>query len=212
MGFDVFVGLQSGAGHDSRSGTWVFLVYSGVCQPLELDSWNSPKGIRTKILLEGMAEPIWMREAFNDAYPPVFPEFFFGFKKTKHPPWIPVKSEELDGHIVGDYQQLWMNKDSTKTCCCFLALDISERSCEQDLASLLYVGGCTSQVYIYINIYYYLYISIYIYIERAFYHWHGWNVATPLPFYKNESVWYFLGLRWAVKEGLPSGNFVARLF
>ena len=45
-----------------------------------------------------------------------------------------------------------MNKDSPKTCCRFLALNISERSSEQDLGSLLYPRGCTSQVYIYIYI------------------------------------------------------------
>lgn len=83
---------------------------------------------------------IWIWEAFNDAYPPFFPEFFFGFKKNKHPPWIPVKLRNWTDTLL----VIISSFEWTKT------LNISERSSEQDLGSLLYVGGYTSQVCIYI--------------------------------------------------------------
>lgn len=57
-GFWRFFGLQNGAGYDSWSGRWDFSwFYSGVCQPIGIGFLEFTKGIRTKILLEGMAEP-----------------------------------------------------------------------------------------------------------------------------------------------------------
>ena len=162
MGFDVFVGLQSGAGHDSRSGTWIFLVYSGVCQPLELDSWNSPKGIRTKILLEGMAEPIWMWEACNDAYPPVFPEFLWnwGIGRT-HCWWLSAALNE---------QRLYQNL-LLLHCLKYIRKEQWTRPC----FFIVRRGGVLPR-YIYIYVFIYLYINIYIYISIYIY----WKSLLPL--------------------------------
>lgn len=174
--------------------------YSGVCQPLELDPWNSPKEVVPKSFQNGWQNHLDMGGFnFNDAYPTIFSWRCFWLQKDIH------------------REFLW-NWGIGRTHCWWLSAALNEQRLYQNLLPfpcLKYIWKEQWRrpwVFIVSRGLYFPGIYIYKYIERAFYPWHGWNVATRLPFYNNKSVWYFLRLRWAVKEGLPSGNFVARFF
>ena len=75
-----------------------------------VNHWNWIPGIHQRkscqdpFRTDGRTIWIWEVLTLTMLTPPFFPEDVFGFKKTSTV--NSCETEELDGHIVGDYQQL----------------------------------------------------------------------------------------------------------